>query len=183
MDFSSGDVVEVLKVYCRADLQKFCPFRAIVEDPDDPSGRVCVRPYERPDPGLDVLFIERDALRPVKAPAPSEHADRKARPMARGLLDYFPDALAEVAHVSLVGNEQHHPGKPVHWEKDKSTDHSDCLLRHLTDAGTPDTDGLSHTAKVAWRALALLQTELEAADPQLAARRQAARDKAAKGER
>ena len=32
---------------------------------------------------------------------------RKNAPMARGLLDYFPDALAEVAEVSRVGSEQH----------------------------------------------------------------------------
>jgi len=82
--------------------------------------------------------------------------------MARGLLDYFPDALAAVAHVSYVGNEQHKPGQPMHWAKEKSTDHADCIVRHLVDRGKVDSDGLLHTAKVAWRALALLQTELEA---------------------
>jgi Domain of unknown function (DUF5664) len=81
--------------------------------------------------------------------------------MARGLLDYFPDALAEVSHVSFVGNEQHNPGQELHWAKGKSTDHADCILRHLVDRGTLDTDGLRHSAKVAWRALALLQTEIE----------------------
>mgnify|MGYP000364323046 CR=1 FL=1 len=81
--------------------------------------------------------------------------------MARGLLDYFPDALAEVSHVSFVGNEQHNPGQELHWAKGKSTDHADCILRHLVDRGTFDTDGLRHSAKVAWRALALLQTEIE----------------------
>src|SRR5690606_38270022 len=40
-------------------------------------------------------------------------------------------------------------------------DHADCILRHLIDAGTIDEDGHRHTAKVAWRALALLQEELE----------------------
>lgn len=81
--------------------------------------------------------------------------------MARGLLDYFPDALAEVAHVSFVGNEQHNPGEPLHWAKEKSTDQADCIIRHLVDRGTLDTDNLRHSAKVAWRALALLQTEIE----------------------
>lgn len=88
---------------------------------------------------------------------------RKERPLARGCLDYFPDALLEVAHVSFVGSQQHQPGEPMRWDKAKSPDHSDCLLRHLVDRGTTDTDGLLHTAKVAWRALALLQIELEAA--------------------
>jgi hypothetical protein len=88
-------------------------------------------------------------------------AERKEMPIARGVLGYFPDAIAEVAHVSFVGNQQHNPGQPMHWAKGKSTDHADCLVRHLIEAGTIDTDGLRHSAKVAWRALALLQTEIE----------------------
>jgi hypothetical protein len=40
-------------------------------------------------------------------------------------------------------------------------DHADCILRHLTERGTLDTDGILHDVKVAWRALALLQEELE----------------------
>lgn len=87
--------------------------------------------------------------------------NRKEYPMARGLLDYFPDALMEVANVSHVGNQQHNPGEEMHWAKDKSTDHADCLLRHLKDRGTLDTDKLRHSAKVAWRALAMLQIEIE----------------------
>jgi hypothetical protein len=87
--------------------------------------------------------------------------ERKALPLAKGVLDYFPDALLAVAEVSRVGNEQHHPGQPLHWDKSKSTDEADALLRHLIDRGTRDTDGLRHTAKVAWRALALLQRELD----------------------
>jgi hypothetical protein len=90
---------------------------------------------------------------------------RKQRPMARGLLDYFPDACAEVAHTSYIGNEQHNPGQELHWAKEKSTDHADCIVRHLVGRGTMDSDGIRHTAKVAWRALALLQTEIEAERP------------------
>lgn len=89
-------------------------------------------------------------------------AERKAAPIARGALDYFPDALLEVARLSLAANEQHNPGEPMHWAKGKSTDEADALLRHLIDRGTIDTDGQRHSAKVAWRALALLQRELEA---------------------
>lgn len=89
-------------------------------------------------------------------------AERKALPIASGVLDYFPDALLAVAEVSRVGNEQHNPGQPLHWAKEKSTDEADALLRHLIDRGTLDTDGMRHSAKVAWRALALLQRELDA---------------------
>jgi hypothetical protein len=90
-------------------------------------------------------------------------AARKAIPIATGVLDYFPDALKEVARVSVAGNDQHSPGEPLHWAKDKSKDHADALLRHMLDRGRVDDDGLRHSAKVAWRALALLQTEIERA--------------------
>ena len=86
---------------------------------------------------------------------------RKDAPMARGLLDYFPDALFAVAELSRIGNEQHNPGEPMHWAKEKSTDDADCIIRHLIDRGKLDTDGVRHSTKVAWRALALLQREIE----------------------
>jgi hypothetical protein len=91
----------------------------------------------------------------------TEAAARKQSPVATGVLDYFPDALMAVAHVSFVGNEQHNPGQKLHWDRAKSTDHADCIIRHLKDRGKFDTDGERHSAKVAWRALALLQTEIE----------------------
>jgi hypothetical protein len=96
-------------------------------------------------------------------------AKRKAIPLATGLIDYFPDALAAVAELSLIGGQQHNPGKPLFWDRSKSTDHGDCLMRHFLDRGTLDTDGVRHSAKVAWRALALLQTELERQARSLAA--------------
>ena len=83
-------------------------------------------------------------------------------PMARGLLDYFPDALAYVAYVSKLGNDQHNPGEEIHWARGKSSDHPDCIIRHLVDRGTIDEDNVRHSGKLAWRALALLQEEIEA---------------------
>lgn len=99
----------------------------------------------------------------MSTPLPTDPKARKAVPLVAGLLDYFPAALAEVAIVSRIGNEQHNPGQPMHHARGKSTDEADCLVRHLMDRGTIDTDGVRHTAKVAWRALSLLQKELEAA--------------------
>lgn len=87
--------------------------------------------------------------------------DRKQRPVFTGVLKYFPDALMEVAFVSYMGNQQHHPDQPLHWDRNKSTDELDALMRHLLSAGTIDTDGVRHSAKVAWRALAHLQKEIE----------------------
>ena len=93
---------------------------------------------------------------------PTEAKARKCVPLFSGLVKYFPDALAAVAACSQAGNEQHHPGKPLHWDKSKSTDEHDALMRHLFEAGTIDTDGIRHSAKVAWRALAALQREIDA---------------------
>ena len=89
---------------------------------------------------------------------------RKQRPVGSGVLDYFPRALKEVAYCSFVGNEQHHPGEKLHWDKSKSSDEADALIRHFMERGTVDTDGVLHSAKVCWRALALLERELEAAE-------------------
>lgn len=94
-------------------------------------------------------------------------AARKAAPIASGVLFYFPNALAAVANLSKIGNEQHNPGQPMHWAFDKSSDEHDCITRHLAEAGTLDTDGIRHSVKVAWRALAALERELLAAHPEL----------------
>lgn len=94
---------------------------------------------------------------------PTDAKARKAVPLVSGVLDYFPDALCAVAECSRAGNEQHNPGKPLHWDRSKSGDEADALGRHLLERGTVDTDGIRHSAKLAWRALALLQKELEAA--------------------
>lgn len=107
----------------------------------------------------------------TSSPAPSKMregwsaAKRKSHPIYSGVLKYFPDALLEVAHLSKVGNDQHNPGEPLHWAKEKSTDEGDALVRHQLDAGTRDTDGERHSAKVAWRALAQLQREIDAERP------------------
>ena len=92
---------------------------------------------------------------------PTDAAKRKEFPIATGVLDYFPDALAVISHVSFIGNEQHNPGQPLHWSKGKSADHADTMQRHFLQRGTLDEDGQRHSAKMAWRALALLQTEIE----------------------
>jgi hypothetical protein len=60
---------------------------------------------------------------------------KKETPIFLGVLNYFPDAIKEIAKCSLT--------------------------RHLLEVGTVDTDGIRHSTKVAWRALANLQKELE----------------------
>lgn len=88
---------------------------------------------------------------------------RKLTPVYSGFLAYFPDAIRAVARLSQIGNDQHNKGQPLHWDRNKSTDHMDCLARHVLDTiDTPiDTDGVDHLVKVAWRAMAALQIKLE----------------------
>lgn len=92
---------------------------------------------------------------------PESAEKRKEYPVASGLLDYFPDACAYVAYISYIGSKQHHPDKPLHWDRPKSSDHADCLMRHFIQRGEVDSDGIMHMGKAAWRALALLQLEIE----------------------
>jgi hypothetical protein len=92
---------------------------------------------------------------------PTDATERKNTPLWSGLVQYFPDALVAVAQLSQKGNDRHNPGEPLHWSREKSADHEDTLLRHLFDAGAMDIDGQRHSTKVAWRALAMLQLEIE----------------------
>lgn len=98
--------------------------------------------------------------------------ERKAAPLARGFLDYFPAAAMGVAQCSLKANEQHNPGEELHWARDKSNDHADCILRHLIQRNEVDDDGIPHVVKVAWRAMALAQEwyEAQGASPGYASR-------------
>ena len=86
---------------------------------------------------------------------------RKQIPLYSGLVKYFPDALCEVARVSYIGSKQHHPDEDIHWDREKSKDDLDALMRHLMENGMHDIDGVRHSAKIAWRALAHLQKEIE----------------------
>ena len=97
---------------------------------------------------------------------PTDDKARKALPIFRGPLMYFPDALLAIAAVCKAGNEQHNPGEPLHWAREKSVEQLDTALRHMMDHGTGtrlDTDGMYHLAKAAWRLLAELQLTIEEA--------------------
>lgn len=91
---------------------------------------------------------------------PEDSAERKNIPITTGVLDYFPNALVEVAKVSKHGNDKHNPGEPLHWSRNKSNDHRDCVVRHIMQAGEIGADGIRHSAGAAWRALANLEEEL-----------------------
>ncbi len=103
-----------------------------------------------------------------EAGLPNDSKARKDCPVYSGVLAYFPDAIAEVARLSKVGNDKHNPGEPLHWERSKSQDHDDCITRHqlniakgeLIDPSYPGQN-IRHRAAIAWRALAALQLEIE----------------------
>lgn len=109
--------------------------------------------------GLQVL------MDPAPSLFPGTDRERKALPVWSGVVMYFPRAMREISRVSFIGNEQHNPGEPLHWAKGKSTNQSDTAMRHAMDhaAGNHyDTDGTLHQAKACWRAMAELETFLEA---------------------
>ncbi len=76
------------------------------------------------------------------------------------VLEYFPHGLAAVAAVSEAGAIQHGLTR-LGFDRAVSHDHAAHLASHLARRGTFDTDGCRHSAKVAWRALAMLQVEIE----------------------
>tara|TARA_R100001224_G_C3942937_1_gene122984 strand:- start:186 stop:476 length:291 start_codon:yes stop_codon:yes gene_type:complete len=83
---------------------------------------------------------------------PQNSQERKNIPIYSGFIKYFPDAIIEVTKKSVAGSEQHHPDKKLHWDKDKSKDELDAMMRHLLE---------KDFASVAWRAMANLQREIE----------------------
>jgi hypothetical protein len=90
--------------------------------------------------------------------------ERKCIPVYTGFIKYFPRAILAISKLSKVANDQHNPGEQLHWAKEKSTDELDALMRHMIDdviGDKEDTDGILHITKVAWRAMANLERELE----------------------
>lgn len=83
---------------------------------------------------------------------PNDSSKRKEYPVYSVLFGYFPAAMNALAHHSYKSNEKHNPGQPLQWSRGKSSDHADCILRHLQEG---DYEG------VLWRAAALLQLKLE----------------------
>ena len=86
-------------------------------------------------------------------PLPTDAQERKAIPIYTGFIKYFPDAIAEVARVSLKGGIQHgQTPETLHWDRTKSQDELDAMMRHIIDGDW---------AQVAWRAMANLQKKIE----------------------
>jgi hypothetical protein len=93
---------------------------------------------------------------------PINPSERKAVPIYSGVLAYFPKTIVALARLSLAGGIQHYgPDAPLHWNREVSKDHQDCMIRHTMQSGTEDTDGILHDVKAAWRALAQCEVVLD----------------------
>lgn len=95
---------------------------------------------------------------------PADPTERKALQLYTFMFQYFPDAWLEVVRIARIGNEQHNPGEPLHWARDKSTDQMNAAFNHVFDYGLGakvDADGGYHLAKAVWRLMAQLQLDIE----------------------
>lgn len=97
---------------------------------------------------------------------PTDAKARKAIPVYSGLLNYFPLAIAAVAALSRIGDDQHNPGKPLHWDRSKSGDELDAQACHLLDMAEQgedamDTDEVYHASKNARCGISNLEKLLE----------------------
>jgi hypothetical protein len=100
---------------------------------------------------------------------PVDSLERKNYPLYRGCLKYFPAALSGVSRTSKLGNDKHNPGEELHHARGKSSDHGDCVLRHLVDledlltafkrgdSKVTQEAILNEVNQMAWRALAFSQ--------------------------
>ena len=99
---------------------------------------------------------------------PTDSNERKEYPLFRGVLRYFPAALAGIARISKIGNDKHNPGEELHHARSKSQDQGDCIIRHLMDIedllaaiergeNVSQQEVLTEVNQMAWRALAFSQ--------------------------
>lgn len=106
----------------------------------------------------------------MKYTLPTDSQARKEIPLVAGCLRYFPAALAGVAQHSKMGNDKHNPGEEMHHARGKSSDHEECIARHLVDlqdlrasmmrangGGAVPRALFDELNALCWRALALSQ--------------------------
>jgi len=85
---------------------------------------------------------------------PEDAEARKTYPVGTFIKDYFPNAIAALAHHSLMCQRQHGEasnGAAMEWLKDKSVGDGNQLVRHYMEGDF---------AAMAWRGLELLEREL-----------------------
>lgn len=135
---------------------------------ENPMNLTCEEMAVNSDMSKEEVCLSRNRKTQYKLESPlrfdySTNEGRKDVPLFTGLVQYFPDALKHVAHCSEMANKQHNGEGSTHWDKSKSKQELDSMLRHLFDSihEDVDSDGIYHLAKVAWRSLAELQRRVE----------------------
>jgi len=109
-----------------------------------------------PEKDMSHGFLDPNAFDSPRPVFPDDAEERKRFPVFTGLLQYFPHACAAVAAHSYRGNEQHNPGEPMHWAKEKSIGDGNQIVRHLMEG---DLEA------AAWRSLELLERKLTGLPP------------------
>lgn len=68
-----------------------------------------------------------------------------------GIAEHIRMVLARhtVDPVLYAASQQRHPEKPMYWDRSKSTDHLNKIMRHLVDCGKFDDKGQRHSAMAA----------------------------------
>jgi hypothetical protein len=134
-----------------------------VDDPDETYEDTLAKLLTTPDAedrdeciAINALDLLQDELTGTQPPSWDGEAEG-----SHSFLVRYAEALLAVAELSRVGAEQHNPGKPLFWDRSKSGDELDALARHLLEAGKVDVDGVRHSTKVCWRALANLEKAIE----------------------
>lgn len=95
---------------------------------------------------------------------------RKSIMLVAACQDYIPAAMVKFAEHAKAGNDKHNKGQPIHHARWKSTDHEECIARHLMDmrdirayirrnGATPEAVKalISEATAEFWRAGVLLQ--------------------------
>lgn len=96
---------------------------------------------------------------------PGAKLDAGKAPIMRGVIGYFPNALAAVAEVSDFGARKYTWGG---WRSvpDGHARYSDAMMRHIvkecSEGAIDDETNLTHAAHAAWNALARLELMLGA---------------------
>lgn len=84
---------------------------------------------------------------------PDDPQQRKAIPVYSAFMRFFPRAIVAVTKMSMEGQAQHNAdGDSIKWIRSASSDDKDALMRHVLE---------EDWAKVAWRAMAILEKHLE----------------------
>ena len=101
---------------------------------------------------------------------PEDPEQRKGLPIWRAFCRFFKKTIVAVTKQSMKGQKQHDYNEgEIHWDRSKSSDDWDSLLRHMFDLQealeNDDIEAiLEHAPALAWRGCAICEKALDLAD-------------------